>query len=110
MTREEAIAQERYEDLCEYFGESKDILKNRDDFKEWLDRVKWHIRKAEELYEKCFDGMTNGEVIKDIYRHHSDMNCGSNGEYVHVWSNDGKCQMTIHKDWWNAPYKAERGE
>lgn len=51
------------------------------------------------------NGMTNGEVIEEIYRHHSDMNCGSNGEYVHVWSNDGKCQMTIHKDFWNAPYQ-----
>jgi len=50
-------------------------------------------------------GMTNGEVIKEIYRHNSDMNCGSNGEYVHIWSNDGKCQMTIHKDFWNAPYE-----
>ena len=48
---------------------------------------------------------TNGEVIKEIYRHNSDMNCGSNGEYIHIWSNDGKCQMTIHKDWWNAPYQ-----
>ena len=51
---------------------------------------------------------THGEVIKEIYRHHSDMNCGSNGEYVHIWSNDGKCQMTIHKDFWNSPYRAER--
>lgn len=46
------VAQERYEDLCEYFGDAKVILKNREDFKAWLDRVKWHIRKAEELYEK----------------------------------------------------------
>lgn len=60
-----------------------------------------------DLRGSAFEGMTNGEVIKAIYRHHSDMNCGSNGEYVHIWSNDGKCQMTIHKGWWNAPYKAE---
>lgn len=51
------------------------------------------------------EGMTNGEVIEEIYRFHSDMNCGSNGEYVHVWSNDGNCQMTIHKDFWNSPYQ-----
>lgn len=49
---QEPIAQERYEDLCEYFGGVEDFLKNRDDFKAWLDRVKWHIHKAEELYEK----------------------------------------------------------
>ena len=46
------IAQERYKDLCEYFGGAKEILKSREDFKAWLGRVKWHIRKAEELYEK----------------------------------------------------------
>lgn len=45
-------AQERYEDLCEYFGDAKDILKSRKDFKAWLERVEWHIHKAEELYEK----------------------------------------------------------
>ena len=48
----ENIAEERYKDLCEYFGEMKDILKSRKDFKAWLERVKWHIHKAEELYEK----------------------------------------------------------
>ena len=42
-------AQERYEDLCEYFGDAKDVLKSRKDFKAWLDRIKWHIHKAEEL-------------------------------------------------------------
>lgn len=46
------IIQERYEDLCDYFGDAKDILNSRDDFKAWLDRVKWHIRMAEELYKK----------------------------------------------------------
>lgn len=45
----EDMAKERYEDLCEYFGKAKDILKNREDFKAWLGRVRWHIRKAEEL-------------------------------------------------------------
>jgi len=48
----EDIAQERYKDLCEYFGGAKDILKSREDFNAWLERIKWHIRKAEELYEK----------------------------------------------------------
>jgi hypothetical protein len=48
----EDVAKEIYEDLCEYFGEAKSILNSREEFKKWLDRVKWHIRKAEELYEK----------------------------------------------------------
>lgn len=49
LEQEPRVAQERYEDLCEYFGEAKDILNNREDFKAWLGRVKWHIHKAEEL-------------------------------------------------------------
>ena len=48
----ENIAEERYKDLCEYFGEAKNILKSRKEFKAWLERIKWHIHKAEELYEK----------------------------------------------------------
>ena len=46
------IAKERYADLCAYFGEEKDILKNRKDFTDWLERIKWHIHKAEELFDK----------------------------------------------------------
>ena len=66
----EDIAQERYKDLCEYFGDAKDILKSREDFKAWLERVKWHIRKAEELYEKyeykkesCEDAVSREKVL-----------------------------------------------
>lgn len=54
---------------------------------------------------KCFDRMTNGDVIEVIFRDHSHMHYDSNGEYIYVWSNDGKYQMTIHKDFWNAPYQ-----
>jgi hypothetical protein len=43
------VAKDCYEELCRYFGDAKDILKNREDFKAWLDRIKWHIHKAEEL-------------------------------------------------------------
>ena len=71
----EDIAQERYKDLCEYFGGAKDILKSREDFKAWLERVKWHIRKAEELYEKyeykkepCDDVISRKAVLK--LKHH----------------------------------------
>lgn len=66
--------------------------------------------KARAFCVEIAGGMTNGEVIQEIYRFHSDMNCGSNGEYVHIWSNDGNCQMTIHKNFWNAPYKVESEE
>lgn len=67
------IAQERYKDLCEYFGGAKDILKSREDFKAWLGRIKWHIRKAEELYEKyenkqepCTDAVSRQAVLDRI--------------------------------------------
>ena len=67
------IAKERYKDLCEYFGEAKDILKSRKEFKTWLERIKWHIHKAEELYEKyeykqkpC-DAISREEVIDVIW-------------------------------------------
>lgn len=98
MTREEAIAQERYEDLCEYFGESKDILKNRDDFKEWLDRVKWHIRKAEELYEKCFGGMTNREIISEFVQRDDTF-------AIMVDEVNGTVNIELSLDFWNTPYE-----
>lgn len=69
----EKVAQERYADLCEYFGGAKDILKNRKDFKAWLERVKWHIHKAEELYEKyeykkepCEDAISRQALLDDF--------------------------------------------
>lgn len=68
-------AQKRYEDLCEYFGGAKDILKSRKDFKAWLERIKWHIRKAEELYEKyenkqepCDDAVSRQAAIDAFER------------------------------------------
>lgn len=72
MSCEDAVAKERYEDLCEYFGGAKDILKNQKDFKAWLERIKWHIHKAEELYEKyeckesCEDAISRQAVINEI--------------------------------------------
>lgn len=70
-------AQERYEDLCEYFGDAKDILKSRKDFKAWLERIKWHIRKAEELYEKyenkqepCEDAISRKSIKQKLQEHH----------------------------------------
>lgn len=71
LEQEPAVAQERYEDLCEYFGGAKDILDNGEDFRAWLERIKWHIRKAEELYEKyeqeqCSDAVSRQAVTKVI--------------------------------------------
>lgn len=43
------LAQERYQDLIEYFGGEDTVLKDRKEFKAWLERVKWHVKKADEL-------------------------------------------------------------
>ena len=46
-------AQERYEDLCEYFKDCHDkgmgILGDRKEFKAWLERVHWHVVRCDEL-------------------------------------------------------------
>ena len=46
-------AQERYEDLCEYFKDCLDkgmgILGDRNEFKAWLERVYWHVVRCDEL-------------------------------------------------------------
>lgn len=47
-----SIAQERYQDLIDYFGNekmAKTILEDRKEFKAWLERVKWHVKRADEL-------------------------------------------------------------
>ena len=48
---QDLIAQERYEDLCGYFEDAKDILNSREKFKIWLATVKCLVYKVEELYE-----------------------------------------------------------
>lgn len=46
-------AQERYEDLCEYFKDCSDkgmgILGDRKEFKAWLERLHWHVVRCDEL-------------------------------------------------------------
>ena len=50
---EQSIAQDRYEDLCEYFKDCSDqgrsILNDRKEFKTWLDRMKWHVMECNKL-------------------------------------------------------------
>ena len=46
------LAQERYQDLIDYFGdeeEAKTILEDRKEFNAWLERLKWHVKRADEL-------------------------------------------------------------
>ena len=51
-TTKNDLAQERYQDLIEYFGDekvAKTILESRKEFKAWLERVKWNLKRADEL-------------------------------------------------------------
>ena len=47
------VAQERYEDLCEYFGYNEDTIKcllgSRKEFKSWLERMHWHVLECDKL-------------------------------------------------------------
>ena len=49
------LAIERYQDLVDYFGDkdiAKTILEDTEEFKKWLERIKWHVRKVDELARK----------------------------------------------------------
>ena len=49
-TTKNDLAQERYQDLIEYFGEekvAKTILESRKEFKAWLERLRWHVKRAD---------------------------------------------------------------
>ena len=58
---EEAMALERYKDLCTFFHNDKDVLNNRKEFIDWLERMRWHVKTADELfreneaYQKAFE-------------------------------------------------------
>lgn len=46
------IEEKRYKDLKDYFSDekyAKVILENDDEFKKWLERLKWHVKKCDEL-------------------------------------------------------------
>lgn len=73
---QESIAEERYQDLVEYFGDediAKCVLEDREEFKKWLERVRWHTRKVDELARKleqqsCEDCWSKKEVVDIINR------------------------------------------
>ena len=47
------VAEERYEDLCEYFTNDQDaikaILHDRKEFKAWLERMHWHVMECNRM-------------------------------------------------------------
>jgi hypothetical protein len=68
---QEALAIERYQDLVDYFDDkdvAKTILGSREEFKKWLERIRWHVRKADELARKvdqkpCEDCVSRQAVL-----------------------------------------------
>ena len=79
MTGKEAVARERYEDLCEYFNNNPHtielILNDRKEFKAWLDRMHWHVLECEKLARKleALEGKDNAPDtnVGDIISRHA---------------------------------------
>ena len=46
---EQKLWKERYEDLLEYFHDENIILKDRKEFKAWLERGRWHVLECDKL-------------------------------------------------------------
>ncbi len=69
------VALERYKDLQDYFDDeeiAKSVLENQKEFKVWLERIKWHVRKADELARKlepelCDDVISRQAVLNALY-------------------------------------------
>lgn len=69
------LAIERYQDLVDYFDDenaAKIILEDREEFKKWLARIKWHVQKADELARKleqepCEDVISRQAVLDNAY-------------------------------------------
>lgn len=81
------LAQERYQDLIDYFGDkeaAKTILEDRKEFKAWLERLRWNVKRVDELARELeqLKGTTKNDlgvdcidrraVISTIYDNKSD--------------------------------------
>lgn len=54
-TTKKDLAQERYQDLIDYFGDkelAKTILEDRKEFLKWLERIRWQRKRADECARK----------------------------------------------------------
>lgn len=73
ITTKNDLAQERYQDLIEYFGDeevAKIILGNRGQFKAWLERLRWHVKRSNELARELeqLKRTTNNDLAGDCIR------------------------------------------
>lgn len=81
------IARERYEDLVGYFGGDETIIESREEFQKWLARIRWHVKKCDELArekeaEPCEDAISREEMLKYQWYLHGKM---SNEENHKLW-------------------------
>ena len=53
---------------------------------------------------KCFDGMTNGEVIQALFPY---VKTEDTSFDILIGTNLDKGYVPLQREWWNAPYKAE---
>lgn len=75
-TTKNDLAQERYQDLIEYFGDekvAKTIVESRKEFKAWLERIKWHVKRTDELAREL-------EQIKSTTKNDLGVDCISRDE------------------------------
>lgn len=54
---------------------------------------------------KCFDGMTNGEVIQALFPNMTIAHKSSNGVLIVVESLDSPYPHEFYTEWWNSPYQ-----
>ena len=82
-TTKNDLAQERYQDLIEYFGEekvAKTILESRKEFEAWLERLRWHVKRADELAREL-------EQLKGTTKNDLGVDCISRQEVLRLLAN-----------------------
>lgn len=110
----ESYAKDRYEDLCEYFGNNEKtiraILHDRKEFKEWLERMKWHVvecdrlgriiekvKRAQRQWVPCSERLPaeGGHYIVTVHPdyvpenvEHIDMTYFKDGRWLWVWGDE----------------------
>ncbi len=65
-----------------------------------------HLPSVTPKQKMCFDGMTNGEKFKEVFRI-SQVDEGELDAFVWLPNHDA---IAISIEWWNAPYNAESEE
>ena len=69
-TTKNNLAQERYQDLINHFGDetvAKTILGNRKEFTAWLERLRWNVKRVDELAKELeqMKGTTKNDLGVD---------------------------------------------